>query len=170
MPEYVYISFWAYRSLIAWRTVHCQRRRLGFARGDIPAGSLRCERLVRSSLASSMAGFISGGRFGSLPSWMASSVVSTVFVCGVDSQPMRSVGVDAALQHYSIAGRHTSPVSRVKTSVTLSPATCLSVTSEATQPSAVSGCQARVPTSKMCAMVCVSGGQSSQSSQSQWQW
>jgi hypothetical protein len=29
----------------------------------VPAGSLRCDRLVRSSLASSMAGFISGGSF-----------------------------------------------------------------------------------------------------------
>ena len=47
----------------------------------VPAGSLRCDRLVRSSLASSIAGFISGGRFGSLPVWMATSVVSTVLSC-----------------------------------------------------------------------------------------
>jgi hypothetical protein len=49
---------------------------------NIPAGSFKCERFVRSSLASSMAGFISGGRFGSLPSLMEASVVSTVLVWG----------------------------------------------------------------------------------------
>lgn len=98
-----------------------------------------------------MAGFMSGGRFGSLPSWIAASVVSTVLVCGSPCQPCTPPGLP-----YRRGGKgvHTSPFSSVKTSVTLSPATCLSVTSEATQPSAVSGCHARVPTSKMCAMVC----------------
>ena len=53
----------------------------GWVAHCIPAGSFRCDRLVRSSLASSMAGFISGGRLGSLPVWMATSVVSTVLLC-----------------------------------------------------------------------------------------
>jgi hypothetical protein len=55
-----------------------------YGNGCIPAGSLRCERLVRSSLASSMAGFISGGRDevdGS--SCSTESVVSITFVCNV---------------------------------------------------------------------------------------
>ena len=47
---------------------------------SVPAGSFRCDRLVRSSLASSMAGFINGGRLGSLPVWMADSVVSIALV------------------------------------------------------------------------------------------
>jgi len=69
IPEYVYISFCAYRSLIAWSTVYGQHGKSGAAAAsNVPAGSLRCERFVRSSLASSMAGFIKGGRFGSLPS------------------------------------------------------------------------------------------------------
>jgi hypothetical protein len=53
-----------------------------YGNGCIPAGSLRCERLVRSSLASSMAGFMSGGREevdGS--SCSTESVVSITFVC-----------------------------------------------------------------------------------------
>lgn len=63
---------------------HCDgsavaRREVGVS--DIPAGSFRWDRLVRSSLASNMAGFIKGGKLGSLPSWMAARVVSTVFFC-----------------------------------------------------------------------------------------
>jgi hypothetical protein len=54
----------------------------------IPAGSFRCDRLVRSSLASSMAGFISGGRLGSLPVWMATSVVSIVLLCALSVQAL----------------------------------------------------------------------------------
>jgi len=54
---------------------------------SIPAGSLRWDKLVKSSLASSMAGFISGGKLGSLPVWMARRVVSTVFFCAVHRQP-----------------------------------------------------------------------------------
>lgn len=65
-----------------------------------PAGSFRCDRLVRSSLASSMAGFINGGRLGSLPVWMADTVVSTVLDCVVHGQPLglplpTRVGVEA---------------------------------------------------------------------------
>lgn len=48
---------------------------------DMPAGSLRCDRFVRSSLASSMAGFIRGGREALLSSWRAAMVVSIVFDC-----------------------------------------------------------------------------------------
>jgi hypothetical protein len=47
----------------------------------LPAGSLRCDRLVRSSLASSMVGFIKGGSDGSLPDWRASRETSSVLVC-----------------------------------------------------------------------------------------
>ena len=46
-----------------------------------------------------------------------------------------------------VVAQRTSPFSSLKTSFTLSPAICLSVTSEATQPSVVSGCHARVPMS-----------------------
>lgn len=49
----------------------------------IPAGSLRWDKFVKSSLASSMAGFISGGRLASLPVWIADNVVSTVLLCAV---------------------------------------------------------------------------------------
>lgn len=44
----------------------------------VPAGSLRWDRFVKSSLASSMVGFIRGGRDES-PFWRASAVTSTVF-------------------------------------------------------------------------------------------
>jgi hypothetical protein len=44
-------------------------------------------------------------------------------------------------------GGHTSPLSSLKTSLTLSPSICFSETSEATQPSVTSGCHARVPMS-----------------------
>ncbi len=44
----------------------------------IPAGSLRCDRLVKSSLASSMVGFINGGNCGSLPDWRPSAETSMV--------------------------------------------------------------------------------------------
>lgn len=106
---------------------------------NVPAGSFRCERFVRSSLASSMAGFISGGRFASLPVWMAKMVVSTDLVCAVHRQPQCPSRLPVR--------EHTSPFSSLKTSFTLSPAICFSVTSEATQPSVVSGCHARVPMS-----------------------
>jgi hypothetical protein len=43
--------------------------------------------------------------------------------------------------------RQTSPFARAKTKKTLSPSTFFEVTSEATQPSVASGCQAFVPTS-----------------------
>jgi hypothetical protein len=43
---------------------------------------LRCERLVRSSLASSMAGFINGGRDGSFPDWRPSRDTSSFLICG----------------------------------------------------------------------------------------
>jgi hypothetical protein len=50
----------------------------------VPAGSFRCDRLVRSSLASSMAGFISGGSFDVHGSpWRESTVVSIVLVCKI---------------------------------------------------------------------------------------
>jgi hypothetical protein len=48
---------------------------------SVPAGSLRCDRFVKSSLASSMVGFIKGGSFELLGSARASSVVSIFFVC-----------------------------------------------------------------------------------------
>jgi hypothetical protein len=63
--------------------------------------------------------------------------------------------------HNGSAGRHTSPFSSVNSSLTLSPSITLSVTSEATQPSAVSGCQARVPKSKMCAILLYSSSSGS---------
>src|SRR6516164_3154745 len=50
------------------RLEHCQNLICIFdLKICIPAGSFRCERLVKSSLASSIDGFISGGREG-LPS------------------------------------------------------------------------------------------------------
>ena len=58
--------------------------RRAVAGGALPAGSLRCERFVRSSLASSIVGFINGGSDGSLPDWRASSETSNVLVCRRD--------------------------------------------------------------------------------------
>ena len=46
---------------------------------DIPAGSFKCDKFVRSSLASSMVGFISGGRTPLVSSCRMSKVVWTVF-------------------------------------------------------------------------------------------
>jgi hypothetical protein len=53
----------------------------------LPAGSFKCERLVKSSEASNIVGFMSGGSFGSLPSAMAASVVSIDLVCSKQSAP-----------------------------------------------------------------------------------
>jgi hypothetical protein len=64
---------------------------------------------------------------------------------GLDRLGLRSassVGVP-----YALPTVPTSPFSSLNTSFTLSPAICLSETSEATQPSVVSGCHARVPMS-----------------------
>lgn len=47
---------------------------------DGPAGSFRCDRFVKSSLASSIAGFIRGGKEEVESSWSVARVVSTVFV------------------------------------------------------------------------------------------
>ena len=47
---------------------------------DLPAGSLRCERFVRSSLASSMVGFMSGGSDGSFPDWRPSKETSCFLI------------------------------------------------------------------------------------------
>lgn len=74
----------------------------------------------------------------------AASVVSTVFSC------KNCVGKPCHLFTYCI--KLTSPLSRVKTSFTLSPSTDLCETSEATQPSVASGCHALVPTSYVCDM------------------
>lgn len=48
---------------------------------SVPAGSFRWDKLVKSSLASSMVGFISGGNEGSLSFVKASSEISTLLVC-----------------------------------------------------------------------------------------
>jgi len=48
----------------------------------LPAGSLRCDKFVKSSLASSTVGFIRGGRFVEvLSEASASAVVSIVLLC-----------------------------------------------------------------------------------------
>lgn len=52
-----------------------------------------------------------------------------------------------------VAACSTSPFASLNTSLTLSPSTNFSSTSDAIHPSVVSGCQARVPTSYRCAMV-----------------
>lgn len=49
--------------------------------GDLPAGSLRWERFVKSSLASSIVGFIRGGREALFACVNASSVVSIDLLC-----------------------------------------------------------------------------------------
>lgn len=113
-----------------------------FQESDKPAGSFRWDKFVRSSLASSMAGFIKGGRFGLLSTCSSACVVSTVFVYTSDTR-ISSLGD----LYQSIGVKQTSPFSNVNTSCTLSPSTNFSVTSDATHPSVGSGCQARVPTS-----------------------
>lgn len=47
----------------------------------IPAGSFKWDRFVRSSLASSIVGFINGGRLESESSSNAAAVISTFFCC-----------------------------------------------------------------------------------------
>jgi len=56
----------------------------------VPAGSFRWERFVKSSLASSIAGFMSGGREASLPFCRASSEISADFTC-VDSRGLSAL-------------------------------------------------------------------------------
>lgn len=83
IPLYVYISFCKYRNRIACKTApHSQfngPRDIVF--DDLPAGSLRWERFVRSSLASSIVGFIRGGREALFACVNASSVASIDLVC-----------------------------------------------------------------------------------------
>lgn len=50
-------------------------------RRSLPAGSFKCERFVKSSLASSIVGFINGGNDASLPLSRAFRVSLTSFVC-----------------------------------------------------------------------------------------
>ena len=50
--------------------------------GTVPAGSFRCDKFVRSSLASRMVGFIRGGSEASEPFCRASKATSTVFDYG----------------------------------------------------------------------------------------
>lgn len=118
-----------------WRTASIQ--------ACIPAGSFRWERLVRSSLASSMEGFINGGKDGLFGSWSSACVVSTIFVYGCGNG--RSVlGSPRSTWHWTT---HTSPFSHKNSRITLSPSTRFSLTSEGIQPSVGSGCHALVPTS-----------------------
>ena len=103
------------------------------------AGSFRWDRFVRSSLASSMLGFIKGGSVEFIASFdNSSSVVSTSLVC--------KSGIQYALNTCQ-SHKLTSPFSSANTNFTLSPSTTFFVTSEATQPSVWSGCHAFVPTS-----------------------
>lgn len=52
-----------------------------FRSRGLPAGSFKCERFVKSSLASRMVGFISGGKDSSLPPSRASRLTLTSFSC-----------------------------------------------------------------------------------------
>lgn len=134
-----------------------QRQREREREEYVPAGSLRCERFVKSSLASSMVGFINGGREGS-PFWRASTANSRVLVCrreehgqrqryGWMDVPRGRVSWQRQQHRGFLISKRTSPFSNWKTSDALSPLTVLLTTSEATQPSVASGCHALVPTS-----------------------
>lgn len=72
---YLFLRIAEFYSLQDFKAVS---RRSQSSKSDLPAGSFKCDRLVRSSLASSMAGFISGGKFGLLLTCSSSFVVSTV--------------------------------------------------------------------------------------------
>lgn len=61
---------------------------------SLPAGSLRWERLVRSSLASSIVGFIKGGSAEALPFWRSSSETSNVLVCVQHQDPVSYVDME----------------------------------------------------------------------------
>ena len=65
---------------------------------NVPAGSFKCERFVRSSLASSIVGFISGGRLA--PSdWSSATVVSMVFAYSYHTIS-NGIGLDIARKLY----------------------------------------------------------------------
>jgi hypothetical protein len=112
--------------------------------GSVPAGSLRWERFVRSSLASSIVGFIRGGRRGSSPLCRASTETSMVFDW---SNPHVRQLVIRIIARGPEVREHTSPFSSWKTRLAFSPLIVLLTSSDATQPSAASGCHALVPTS-----------------------
>lgn len=134
---------------MAWRTVyHTQHGATCRCVNDLPAGSFRCERFVKSSLASSIVGFIKGGSFELLESARASSVVSIDLVCHHALRQLWEIIQSLTWSETATDGGHlTSPFASVKTSVILSPFADFEVTSEATQPSVASGCHAFVPTS-----------------------
>ncbi len=117
----------------------------------LPAGSLRWERFVKSSLASSIVGFMSGGNEGSLPDCKASRETSTSLVCNaaalVSDRNARRGARGPEERMGQQKGEPTSPLSSLKLKITLEPLTVFLTTSEATQPSVVSGCHALVPTS-----------------------
>ena len=82
----------------------------------LPAGSFKYDRFVRSSLASSMVGFMSGGRLGLESSCSAATVVSNVrlYRSRVNSDASIVTGLP-------VVGVLTSPLPSSNTSVTLSP-------------------------------------------------
>lgn len=72
----------------------------------VPAGSLRWERFVRSSLDSSSVGFMSGGREPLLSSCKADNVVSTVFDLGAAvSKALLPVRVERLIPLHPQVGR-----------------------------------------------------------------
>lgn len=89
-----------------------------------------------------MVGFIKGGSEGSLPLCKASAETSTVLVLKIHVASVAGQQADGDGELL-----HTSPFSSWKTSLALVPSIVLLISSEATQPSAASGCHALVPTS-----------------------
>lgn len=65
----------------------------------IPAGSFRCERFVKSSLASNIVGFISGGRLAFESSSRSAAASSIVLVCTRTSQHMVDLLIGAFHMH-----------------------------------------------------------------------
>ena len=86
--------------LVVLRTV--SRRMDKTAATDIPAGSLRWDKLVRSSLASNMEGFMRGGRVVSLSRCNVANVVSTHFDYSTQRQSAFSseMGIISTLKYY----------------------------------------------------------------------
>lgn len=94
------------------------------------------------------------------PTLLGSSAAAVLGPCRLQLQRALSRLILSAARHQRrIPGFtrpycvHTSPLASWKTSVTFSPSMFFCSTSEATQPSVASGCQALVPTSYVAAMV-----------------
>lgn len=103
---------------------------------DVPAGSFRWDKLVRSSEASRTGGFIKGGRFlsSAFPSRAETVVVVVIFYKQINDEIVeKSTSQDKRVIHHTSPTRSPEVIS--KTRVAFSPSTFFEITFDETHPS-----------------------------------